>query len=399
MGLQRASAPTDKLKCRRLGQHKNGRTVVPAIFHFDGQVLLHPSISQSKNISQNAYRPFNIGGLGWFDLPNFKDVAATVPLPNFIFAGSPHDGMTSSYLRAPFPWVTKCQIEGQENSLMLPIKLNSTRYIGDADHPRAGPGDPRDKRAVFLGSDTGELLGRCAQTGRGAQGVQGYKLRECARAMIFREEPAVSLCLGRGSTGLVNYRRRAVVRLGRKRSNELYAKFTSFAQGSEDWHVYANDTGPRMSMKEQIGNFSKIIYVGGNCASLRMDNLLNSDALTMFVLESLPLWYFPLLVPYKHFVPIIYEPGVFTEEEGLNWDRAWHWAHEQPEAVAEVVREANKFAQLHLSKKGKTCYMARAMMHYAKLMTDRSNVKHLWEQSVEEFPFEGQYSHLTANSP
>ena len=90
---------------------------------------------------------------------------------------------------------------------------------------------------------------------------------------------------------------------------------------------------------------------------------------------------------------------MFTEEEGLNWDRAWHWAHEQPEAVAEVVREANKFAQLHLSKKGKTCYMARAMMHYAKLMTDRSNVKHLWEQSVEEFPFEGQYSHLTANSP
>ena len=34
----------------------------------------------------------------------------------------------------------------------------------------------------------------------------------------------------------------------------------------------------------------------GNCASLRMDNLLNSDALVMFVLESLPLWYFPLLV-------------------------------------------------------------------------------------------------------
>ena len=28
------------------------------------QVLLHPSISQSKNISQNAYQPFNIGGLG-----------------------------------------------------------------------------------------------------------------------------------------------------------------------------------------------------------------------------------------------------------------------------------------------------------------------------------------------
>ena len=92
-----------------------------------------------------------------------------------------------------------------------------------------------------------------------------------------------------------------------------------------------------------------------------------------------------------------YEPGVFTEEEGLNWGRAWDWADKQPEAVAEVVREANKFAQLHLTKKGKTCYIARAMMHYAKLMTDRSIVKRLWEQSVRDFPFEGKYSHLTAD--
>ena len=62
-----------------------------------------------------------------------------------------------------------------------------------------------------------------------------------------------------------------------------------------------------------------------------------------------------------------------------------------------MVREANRFAQVHLTRKGKTCYMARAMMHYAKLMTDRSNVKQFWEQSVRDFPFEGQYSHLTAH--
>ena len=94
-----------------------------------------------------------------------------------------------------------------------------------------------------------------------------------------------------------------------------------------------------------------------------------------------------------------YEPGVFTEEEGLKWSPTWHWANQHPEAVAEVVKEANKFAQLHLTRKGKTCYMTRAMMHYAKLMTDRGKVKQLWEQSVKDFPFEGQYSHLTANRP
>ena len=85
-----------------------------------------------------------------------------------------------------------------------------------------------------------------------------------------------------------------------------------------------------------------------------------------------------------------YEPSWFTEHEGLNFWPAWAWAETHPEAVAEVVREANKFAQLHLTNKGKTCYMARAMMHYAKLMTDRGKVKQLWEQSVKDFPFEGQ---------
>ena len=82
--------------------------------------------------------------------------------------------MTSSYLRAPFPWVTKCQIEGEEHSLMLPIKLNSTLYIGDASRPRAGPGDPRDKREVFLDSDAGQKLGQCTQTGRGARAGRAF---------------------------------------------------------------------------------------------------------------------------------------------------------------------------------------------------------------------------------
>ena len=77
---------------------------------------------------------------------------------------------------------------------------------------------------------------------------------------------------------------------------------------------------------------------------------------------------------------------MFTEEEGLNWGRAWNWANKQPEVAATVVREAKRFAQVHLTRKGKTCYMARAMMHYAKLMTDRSNVKQFWEQSVETSP-------------
>ena len=90
---------------------------------------------------------------------------------------------------------------------MLPIKLNSTTYIGDPDHPRAGPGDPRDKRAVFLGSDTGEKLGRCAQTGSGdggagmqAVGSTGVPTSTCcfwhpAWQRDMQDKHAVCLCL------------------------------------------------------------------------------------------------------------------------------------------------------------------------------------------------------------
>ena len=39
-----------------------------------------------------------------------------------------------------------------------------------------------------------------------------------------------------------------MVRLGRKQSDELYAKFTSFPQGNEDKLTYANDTVGSLSL-------------------------------------------------------------------------------------------------------------------------------------------------------
>ncbi len=160
---------------------------------------------------------------GWHHLPNLKDVAAAVPLPNFILAGevmmlerggiwklvsaplpvnllsprhhaalqlnpwqrttparwssaalqaaklsaprctwaavSPEDHMDSSYLRSPFPWVTKCQMEGRENSLMLPIEIMSTPYFGDAlITPGLGQGTHETSEQCSWG---GQTLGRC----------------------------------------------------------------------------------------------------------------------------------------------------------------------------------------------------------------------------------------------
>ena len=52
-----------------------------------------------------------------------------------------------------------------------------------------------------------------------------------------------------------------------------------------------------MTCTQSSSGLTRVCHAcAGNCASLRMDNLLNSDALTMFVLELLPLWYCPLLV-------------------------------------------------------------------------------------------------------
>eukprot|EP00891_Asterochloris_glomerata_P001279 jgi/Astpho2/1279/Aster-07123 len=70
------------------------------------------------------------------------------------------------------------------------------------------------------------------------------------------------LLYGRGLTALVDYSwRHADVRLGRRRSDELYATFSAFLQDDVNKGLYANDTGPRMSMEEHIAKFCKVIYL------------------------------------------------------------------------------------------------------------------------------------------
>ena len=94
----------------------------------------------------------------------------------------------------------------------------------------------------------------CVQ-GRGPIGLVNHS--RCAAKTC----PSI-VCLAAGSqavecmsdTGLFHRapglccRRRAVVRLGRKRSDELYAKFTNFPQDDDDKRTYANDTVGSLSL-------------------------------------------------------------------------------------------------------------------------------------------------------
>ena len=51
------------------------------------------------------------------------------------------------------------------------------------------------------------------------------------------------------------------------------------------------------------------------------------------------------------------------------------WAEEHPVEVAKIVQEARKFAELHLSELGQTCYMARLLQGYSALV--KYDAKHI----------------------
>lgn len=99
------------------------------------------------------------------------------------------------------------------------------------------------------------------------------------------------------------------------------------------------------------------------------------------------MWYMPLLIPWTHYVPLTYKPQIteLKHQEGLNVWLRFTWAEEHPEEVARIVRESTVFAQKHLNRKGKMCYLTRLLLAYAARQTDRETTAKLYSDSLVQF--------------
>ena len=107
---------------------------------------------------------------------------------------------------------------------------------------------------------------------------------------------------------------------------------------------------PHIKMREQINKYKYQAWLPGNCASIRMALQLAADACIFKVEHDDTEWYYPLLQPYVHYVPVTANATHTDLLEKLEW------AERHPQIVRDIVISANHFAHRYLSSSGRDCY-------------------------------------------
>ena len=116
-----------------------------------------------------------------------------------------------------------------------------------------------------------------------------------------------------------------------------------------------------LSFEEQVAMYRYLIWAPGNCASVRLALQLASDAAVFKIENDESEWYYPLLKPFVHYIPLEANSTHVNLEEMMYWAR-----HHQPEVDA-IVFEANKFARLYLSPTGRDCYTLQLIQRLQSL--------------------------------
>lgn len=150
--------------------------------------------------------------------------------------------------------------------------------------------------------------------------------------------------------------------------------------GVSDWNeaLYGPDEGrkkPVMTMREQVNTYKYQAWLPGNCASVRLALQLASDAAVFKIENEETEWYYPLLKPYVHYIPIT------ANETHTDVLQQLAWAETHQQHVRRIVLAANDFASTYLTGHGRDCYFMQLLLRYHQLTTGKlqlpKNVKKL----------------------
>ena len=114
-------------------------------------------------------------------------------------------------------------------------------------------------------------------------------------------------------------------------------------------------TKPHMELAEQVSKYKYIVNADGHCAALRMRQLLASDSAVFWVETNQIEWFYPLLQPFVHYIPVRHAEYEVADPLHDLVNKV-EWAEQNPAKVAAIVRNANKFAAAHLSDHAFSCY-------------------------------------------
>ena len=214
------------------------------------------------------------------------------------------------------------------SNLMLPAGEGVVSHLGcGQDCTRFTKNDVRKPKAIFLGSSTGWWVGR---------------RRAAVLAGVLHNETVYS-----GYTQMID-----LPYSGLPKEDKELAKVK-----------------PKMSMLEQVTQYKYIINADGHCAALRMRHLLASDSAVFWVETNQIEWFYPLLQPYVHYIPVRFL-DYELDDPLRDIVRKVAWAEAHPAKVATIVSNANRFAVTHLSDHALTCYSVQMLDEYARLFND-----------------------------
>ena len=281
-------------------------------------------------------------------VPLVKELARKVSLPDFVLAGDVWD-LPEDEAKQGGPWFGFCNVLFMTANLLLPAGpgLVSALRCGRKCQPFTDS-DHRFPKAIFLGS----------------------------------------------STGWIHARRNAVVLAGMLHKDTVYSGYTQMidlpAGGVPEEQAGLATLKPNVDLAEQIKKYKYIIVADGHCAALRMRHVLASDSAVFWVETNLIEWFYPLLQPYVHYIPVRllrHEPQDPLQD--INDKVAW--AESNPDKVAKIVKNANQFAVMHLSEHALTCYSVQMLDEYARLFQDPQ----LLPGVATEGAFSAEYTNYT----
>ena len=121
---------------------------------------------------------------------------------------------------------------------------------------------------------------------------------------------------------------------------------------------------PSISFEEQAAMYRYLVWAPGNCASVRLALQLSADAL-VFKINSLEgEWYYPLLKPFVHYIPLE------ANDTHVNLEQRILWARQHPHEVAAITQAARAFAKVYLSPSGRDCYALQLLQQLHDLTNE-----------------------------
>jgi len=143
----------------------------------------------------------------------------------------------------------------------------------------------------------------------------------------------------------------------------------------EDHLALPHQTKPKMSLADQVKGYKYILNADGHCAALRLRQLLASDSVVLWVESNQIEWFYPLLQPFVHYIPVQFDAQAAAHNPLPDLVEKIAWAEANPKVVANIMHNANKFATTHLSEHSLSCYSLQLLDEYARLFSDAHKLK------------------------